>query len=151
MAITMVSYQKTYNVGPYVSERIGMEASLDEGQDPKFVLSELKKLADEVNQVNNPHLFNGSLPEIKIDPVLGVDYGFVPLDGTITTGGDLPNEMTLHVKVPVEPQLPKKQADMIASINGGTSEKEVKLYEKLAAKYPAVLEAYNQKLKEFQQ
>jgi len=142
MAITMVNYQKVYSVGPYISERIGLEASVDEGQDPKFILAELKKLADEVNQANNPHLFpETSGPHDYLLDLIGNND--IPLTGTITTGGEFPQP-----KVQAE-TIPKKQADMIASIMGGTTYNEVKLYEKLAAKYPAVLEAYNEKLKQF--
>lgn len=76
MPITSVSYQRTYTVGPYMTEKIGVEASVDEGQDPKFVLAELKKLTDEVHEANNPHLQQTDaplppepavLPEIKVD------------------------------------------------------------------------------------
>ena len=62
MKIDRVSYQKVYAVAAYVTERIGVEASIDEGQDPKFVLAELKKLCDEVNQANNPHLYANQKP-----------------------------------------------------------------------------------------
>jgi len=86
MQITSVTYQKTYSIGPYLTERIGVEASIDEGQDPKIVLSELKKLCDEVNEANNPHLAQPiaqppepeKLPEIQVEkPIAGKPFNVI--------------------------------------------------------------------------
>jgi hypothetical protein len=73
MNIKSVTYQKVYAIGAYITERIGVEASVDEGQDPKFVLAELKKLCDEVNTANNPHLTETNAPEPTTLPTLKVE------------------------------------------------------------------------------
>lgn len=69
MKITKVSYQKTYSIGPYLTDRVGFEADIDTSNDkdlfpdtPESALSELRKLADEWHKANNPHLYQ----EIKI-------------------------------------------------------------------------------------
>jgi hypothetical protein len=73
MKIDRVSYQKVYAVAAYVTERIGVEASVDEGQDPKLILAELKKLCDEVNQANNPHIEQSQPSEPEVLPVTPVE------------------------------------------------------------------------------
>lgn len=54
--IKTVNYQKLFPVGAYLNERIGFEASVDEGQDPLEVLSQLKSLADKFHKESNPQL-----------------------------------------------------------------------------------------------
>jgi hypothetical protein len=83
MNIKSVTYQKVYAIGAYITERIGVEASVDEGQDPKFVLAELKKLCDEVNTANNPHLTETQPSEPTTLPTLKVEREIQPIDKQI--------------------------------------------------------------------
>jgi predicted RNase H-like HicB family nuclease len=70
MKITKVTYQKTYSIGPYLTDRVGFEAELD-GNDgvnlfpetPESALSQLKELADKWHKESNPHLYQESKPE----------------------------------------------------------------------------------------
>jgi len=57
MKITSVSYNKTYPTGAYANEKIGMEATLDEGETVTGVLHVLKKMCDAEHKANNPHLY----------------------------------------------------------------------------------------------
>src|ERR1700743_2881012 len=64
MRITKVTYQKTYSIGPYLTDRVGFEADLDgnNGVDlfpetPESALSQLKELADKWHKKSNPHLY----------------------------------------------------------------------------------------------
>jgi hypothetical protein len=50
MTIDRISYQKTFNLGNYSSERIGVDMVLNEGEDAKFALSECKKLVEEYHR-----------------------------------------------------------------------------------------------------
>jgi hypothetical protein len=47
MKIDRISYQKTFNIGSYQSERIGVEIELNEGEDAKEALSTAKALVHE--------------------------------------------------------------------------------------------------------
>lgn len=55
MKIDRVSYQKIYPTGiNYVNQKIGYEASLDEGDSPTEAIKRLKELADAANLETNP-------------------------------------------------------------------------------------------------
>lgn len=42
MKLTTVKYEKTFNLGNYETERIAAEAIVEDGEDPEYVLNELK-------------------------------------------------------------------------------------------------------------
>ncbi len=78
MTITSINYTKTYNLGSYQSEKIGIEISINEGENAMQALDEAKKLAQEFHEKNNPLPFVSGetiitpaseepLPEIKVD------------------------------------------------------------------------------------
>ena len=50
MQITMVNYTKTFNLGNYSSEKIGVEIAINEGEDAKEALSTAKQLVEEYHQ-----------------------------------------------------------------------------------------------------
>lgn len=76
MKITTVTYSRTYPTGLYANEKIGMEATVDEGDDVGVVLSILKANCDEINKKNNPQLYTETIvtptitqePEEKLTP-----------------------------------------------------------------------------------
>ena len=47
MKINQVNYQKTFNLGNYSSERIGVDITLNEGDDAKEALATAKQLVEE--------------------------------------------------------------------------------------------------------
>ncbi len=57
MKITKVQYGKTYSLGNYCSERIDLEASIDEDETVTGVIGVLKKMCDAEHKANNPHLY----------------------------------------------------------------------------------------------
>lgn len=57
MEITTVSYHKTFNLGNYSNEKIGMDIKLAPGEDPLEAFAEAKK------QVEKSHLFFLHQPE----------------------------------------------------------------------------------------
>jgi hypothetical protein len=59
-------YQKTFNIGLYQSERIGVEMDLHSGENSSFALDECKKLVNEFHVQNNPHLYS-SLEPLKVE------------------------------------------------------------------------------------
>jgi len=56
MQIISVNYNRTYAIGPFLNEKIGVEATIEEGDNPIEVLKSLKELADSFNKIANPHL-----------------------------------------------------------------------------------------------
>ena len=50
MKLSQISYQRVFPLGSYSTERIGLEATLDEGENPETALSHLKILVEELHQ-----------------------------------------------------------------------------------------------------
>jgi len=50
MHINQISYQKTFNLGNYSSERIGVEIVINEGEDAKEALNTAKALVEEYHK-----------------------------------------------------------------------------------------------------
>ncbi len=67
MKITKASYGRTYSLGSFQSERIDLEATIDEGEDIQFVVCNLKHECDQIHQKNNPHLYQEQETTIPID------------------------------------------------------------------------------------
>lgn len=49
MKIDRISYQRVFAIGNYVTERIGLEASIDENDNPEVELSHLKQMVNELH------------------------------------------------------------------------------------------------------
>jgi hypothetical protein len=43
MRVDRINYQKTFNLGNYTSERIGLEAQLEEGDNAEFELATVER------------------------------------------------------------------------------------------------------------
>lgn len=56
MKLDRINYQKTFNLGNYTSERIGMEAQIDDGEDAQVKLKVLKDLVEDAHRKMNPQL-----------------------------------------------------------------------------------------------
>lgn len=52
MHIQVINYQKTFNLGNYSSERIGVEIAVNAGEDAKEALETAKKLVEEFHKEN---------------------------------------------------------------------------------------------------
>jgi len=50
MIVDRISYKKIFPLGSYTTEHIGLEASLDEGENPETALSNLKTMVEELHQ-----------------------------------------------------------------------------------------------------
>lgn len=73
MKITTVTYQKSYVIGPFLQEKIGFEAEINEfdhGKDTGEILDHLRTLADDWHKKTNPHLYHSidSGPNIQATP-----------------------------------------------------------------------------------
>lgn len=78
MAITSITYSKTFPTAPFSNEKIGVEMSVDEGQDAKFILDEARKLVHEFHFENNKEMYEqrGS----QVVDVNSPDYVKKPMD-----------------------------------------------------------------------
>jgi len=54
MHITTVNYQETFNLGNYCSQRIGVEVTLNEGEDAKQALETARLLVHEYHSQTTP-------------------------------------------------------------------------------------------------
>lgn len=63
MQLEKVNYQKVFATAAYQNEKIGLEASIDKGEDPLEVLAELKSIAEKFHRENNPGLYTQTNPE----------------------------------------------------------------------------------------
>ena len=54
MYIDRILYQKTFNIGSYMSEKIGVELTLNEGENAEQALDTAKSLVEEYHKKNNP-------------------------------------------------------------------------------------------------
>ncbi len=50
MVIDRIQYQKVFPIGSYATERIGLEASLDNGESPETALLKLMQITDELHK-----------------------------------------------------------------------------------------------------
>jgi hypothetical protein len=72
MKIDRINYTHTYQIGLTQWQKIGLEASIDDTEDPKECLSKLEQEAHDFHRKSNPSLYkNGN--EALVD-------GFIPVD-----------------------------------------------------------------------
>jgi hypothetical protein len=73
MNIISVNYNRTYAIGPFLNEKIGVEATIEDGDNPIEVLKSLKELADNFNKIANPHLGESQPPEPIVLPTAQIE------------------------------------------------------------------------------
>ncbi len=139
MKITTIQYHKVYNLGNYCSEKIGLEASIDETEQSLHdAAKELKEYCDEIHKQNNPHLFQ----ETQV-----MDYSNPPSTFTNNTGTD-----TLSMKyAPIEePKISPEQEieEVLAGIEAATNETELTQWVFPASKNIKTAGAYSRRKKQ---
>ncbi len=70
MKLSQISYQRVYPLGSYSTERIGLEATLDEGENPETALSHLKILVEEGHQETLKSLSTGDFRGTQVRDVV---------------------------------------------------------------------------------
>lgn len=81
MIIERVTYTKTFPIGPYLNEKIGIEIELQQiepgiWETPQEALSKAKNIIEEWHKENNPHLDHSIKPLSRPDeslPVIDVE------------------------------------------------------------------------------
>jgi hypothetical protein len=136
MTITKVSYGKTYPLGNYSSERIDLEASVEEGERITGVIELLKEICDREHKANNPHLYQEQGTQYPM-PFMNEKEIFGQLDNLtltkLTENQPLTQEQKIHNLITQSTSLP-----------------ELKQWELLSNNkiYPSLKQAYENKLKE---
>ena len=65
MKITTVKYGRTFALGNFASERIDLEASIDEGKESAIdAFNQLREYAEQIHMKNHPHLYQQTNPEL---------------------------------------------------------------------------------------
>lgn len=139
MNITKVSYGKTYSLGNYCSERIDLEASIDEtNESVTDAVFQLREYCDQLHKKNNPHLYQEQETTVpKLD-----GWNELNLKGTwemLPTPSDTPT------------QTPKKlsQQELITQeISKASNPKQLSEWYLLSRKFPETIELYDNKLNE---
>src|ERR1700753_3403698 len=80
MKINKVNYQKSFNIGPFLQEKIGFEADVEPGDSTVDILNNLKSKADEWHRNSNPHLYQSTT-----NVASQWDVNYIPPTSTATT------------------------------------------------------------------
>jgi len=118
MYIDKISYQKTFNLGSFQSERIGVEISLNEGEDAKEALNTAKNLVHEY--------YMEGLPKEPIQIEQVADNKPVPI---------------------VQVEKPSKEDQQKQYLLDCKDITELKTFEKLVKSNPHLMETYDEQLK----
>jgi hypothetical protein len=57
MRIERINYQKVFPCGAYLTERIGFEASLEEGEDQRSAIEQMRQMAEDIHREKYPHYY----------------------------------------------------------------------------------------------
>lgn len=125
MKTTKVTYLKTFPLGQFINEKIGIEIELNEGDDIQSALAFARSECELNHKTNNSHLYKDQETMAEQEPV--VIWG-EPLRKT-------------------EPQKLSQKELIISEINKCQSQKQLKEWNLLASKYPETKELYDLKLK----
>ena len=128
MNITSVNYTKTYNLGSYQSEKIGVEISINEGENAMEALDTAKKLCQEFHEKNNPEPFVSG--ETIIQPAL--------------------TEPIPEIKIDKKTAKEQQEQKLIDDINSCTELKVLESYRLIAKSNEKLQTAYDNKLKQLQ-
>lgn len=124
-----ISYSRGYPIGPYLQEKPGIEAELEEGEDPIKALQELKAMTERFHREGNPGLYDGVVFE--------EGKAFEVIEPGIAT------------KVSSKD---KQIASFVEAISGCTSMKALEIFAKLVERenIDVLYEAYHNKKKELE-
>ena len=125
MRITTVNYTKTFNLGNYSSEKIGVEIAINEGEDAKEALYTAQSLVEEYYKSNKE-----TLPMDDLDEYLHKEY--------VKT---LP-------EIQVEKQPEVREQTLEEQIRSCTDITVLKAYQLLVKKDPILQKAYDDTMRE---
>jgi hypothetical protein len=124
MHIQTVSYTRTFNLGNYSSEKIGVEFSINQGESANKALDIARELVEQYHAENVKRLKEVS------------EFLVVPYDETYSTEKIIPTQS--------KQTLAEKTKSFIDSCK---TKEELKAWELMSKSNPELLEYYNNKLK----
>lgn len=138
MKIEKVSISRTIPTGPYMNDKISMEASLHGGESHETVLDNLSYLINEWHKKSNPHLYQEGVQQPK-----ELGHGFA---AHLVPGVNQSMQQS-HPVIKTETSDP---AHILTAIQSAPTLEELKTYKTLAASDPTKIlyNAYNQRIKE---
>lgn len=125
MHIQTVNYTRTFNLGNYSSEKIGVEFAINEGESATKALDYARELVEEYHAENVKRLK-------EVSEYLGVNYDNAIYEETIPTQS--------------KKTLAQKTKEFIDSCK---TKEELKAWELMSKSNPELLQHYNNKLKTF--
>lgn len=132
MQIEKINYQRTFNLGNYSSERLGVDININTGENAMQALDEARKLVEEWHTKNHPELYQDKTPDVSIIPKnRNEDY-------------EINKMKAVRNSAPVYKE--ESLEDQINSCKSPTVLKAV--YEKLVKNKPELQTVYDNKLKE---
>ena len=130
MKIDRINYTHTYQIGLTQWQKVGLEASIDDTEDPKECLAKLEQEAHNFHRISNPQLYkNGN--EALVD-------GFNSYGSGVASGG------ITSVTIPT---INRKYDEMKAVIEDCGSLEELAVHKEYVGKHPDLMSYYTNKLK----
>ena len=134
MRVDRINYQKTFNLGNYTSERIGMEAELEGGESAQDQLLILKAAVEKLHKDSNPQL----------------DFGLTDASSMTWEDTGIKNSLTMSkdrvVSFTQIPTIdPRAQETAEIGIDNATTIKDLEFYADIAVKYGLVEMYLNKK------
>lgn len=143
MNINKVNYQRTFNLGNYCSERIGVELDLNPGEDAIAALDTARRLVEEYHQKGNPDLYiyqtENVTPDIPVIPKKDTTKGWDKTDHEGIYSKDISGYDYAETKFTLSDQ-----------INSCKDLKTLESYKFIVKGKKELEEIYNNKLKELQ-
>ncbi len=141
MQITKVQYGKTYSLGNYCSERIDLEATID-NETTEEAIQALRNQCDTIHKKNNPHLYQEQQSQyVKTSPDFEAKTG-IPFVYT-NSPQTFESQPVTEEKISPEQEI----ANTIAEIEAATPE-TLHTFQLQAAKSNKTMGAYNRRKKQ---
>jgi hypothetical protein len=121
MKIEKISYQKLFPLGMYINERVGMEATLQDGDIYEDCFAELKKEVENFHRKSNPQLYNGNEAIVSSFDGVGV----------------------------IQKEKPGTLSAIIEQVKQCSEKPVLESFKLIAKKYPEIQSVYDEKMKEF--
>lgn len=138
MKIDKVSYQRLYPIGSYLNERIGFEASLEEGESPEEAIEKLRILADHSHK---PLQEGEDSFEVDKQSVKNYVSAIQPIDMREMEESPIPKN------APEEERIKK----LIGMMSTCKDKKSLETYRIIAGQEPELLLAYSEQMQKFLQ
>ena len=152
MKVTSISYQKTFNLGNFSSERLGVEVEVGEHEYADELMKEAKELVEKMHRDGNPGLYYQVNPQFANHlPPEQVGTQVKTIEPQAESSPFV-NTMPMITPMTKEQKKASMMTNYIELVKLSTTEKSLALYKKIVDREanPELTEAYNNKLSELQ-